>query len=146
MMNKNKVFRMWAKSLCFIAVALWVAAPAWAAPPGEPPGEPTVGHDRLRIAVEGMTCGGCAKRLEKVLTAVDGVRTASVDLEKKQATISCLGSVTDEMITRAVVDAGFQVDGLVRTPWAKPALSVLHVPEKVGVGQLFRRGRGLFGL
>ncbi|WP_430614056.1 heavy-metal-associated domain-containing protein [Flavobacterium sp. JP2137] len=39
--------------------------------------------------VEGMTCAlGCAKLIESKLAALDGVKSAKVDFETKQATVS----------------------------------------------------------
>ncbi len=38
--------------------------------------------------IHGMTCQGCRKHVEELLSEVEGVSSASVDLEKKQARIS----------------------------------------------------------
>lgn len=38
--------------------------------------------------IEGMTCAiGCAKTIEKELTELDGVQKATVDFDKKEATV-----------------------------------------------------------
>ena len=41
------------------------------------------------FSIEGMTCEiGCAKTIEKELNGLDGVEKATIDFEKKSATIS----------------------------------------------------------
>jgi len=41
------------------------------------------------FSIEGMTCEiGCAKTIEKELSGLDGVQKATIDFEKKSATIS----------------------------------------------------------
>ncbi len=35
--------------------------------------------ETLRIAVAGMSCGGCEERLESALSRIDGVRSVSAD-------------------------------------------------------------------
>mgnify|MGYP000070416056 CR=1 FL=1 len=62
-------------------------------------GEPIV------VGVEGMTCGGCSSRLEKVLRNADGVTAASVDLEGKTARVT--GAITDARVRELVTGAGF---------------------------------------
>lgn len=58
------------------------------------------------MVIEGMMCMHCKAHVEKALNAIDGV-TATVDLENKTATIS--GDVADEVLTKAVTDAGYEV-------------------------------------
>lgn len=44
---------------------------------------------KASFTVDGMTCAvGCAKTIQKELSALEGVEKASVDFEKKLATIS----------------------------------------------------------
>ncbi len=61
---------------------------------------------RHEVDVQGMTCGGCAKRLDKVLRSVDGVTAVQVDHEAGQATV--FGSVSDADVRAAIVGAGFE--------------------------------------
>ena len=63
------------------------------------------------MIIEGMSCGHCSARVEKVLNALDGV-TAKVDLEAKTATIETEGKVSDEQLQAAVTDAGYDVVSL----------------------------------
>ena len=39
----------------------------------------------IKLKIEGMHCTGCSSRLEKVLNNTDGVESAAVSFEEKQA-------------------------------------------------------------
>lgn len=58
------------------------------------------------MVIEGVMCMHCKAHVEKALNAIEGV-TATVDLDSKSATIS--GDVADEVLTKAVTDAGYEV-------------------------------------
>ena len=60
------------------------------------------------MKIEGMMCMHCSGRVEKALNALEGV-TAKVDLDAGTATVEIAAGVTDEMLTKAVVDAGYEV-------------------------------------
>ena len=63
----------------------------------------------IKLKIEGMHCTGCSSRLEKVLNNTDGVESATVSFEEKQATITYNESQTDiEQIKQAIQDAGFK--------------------------------------
>ena len=64
-----------------------------------------------KMLIEGMMCGHCTGRVEKVLNAIEGV-SAKVDLEGKCAYVTANESVLDEVLTAAVVDAGYEVKGI----------------------------------
>ena len=42
---------------------------------------------RVELAVQGMTCGGCVRSIERKLSKVAGVEVAHVDLETGKATV-----------------------------------------------------------
>jgi mercuric ion binding protein len=58
--------------------------------------------------IEGMTCAmGCAKTIETKLSKMDGVQKATVDFDKKEATVNFDASVlTPETLTKAVETTG----------------------------------------
>ena len=58
------------------------------------------------VKIEGMMCPRCQAHVEKALNALPGV-TAAVDLEAGTATVQ--GNVTNESLTKAVTDAGYEV-------------------------------------
>lgn len=59
----------------------------------------------LLVGVDGMTCGGCSGRLERLLNGEEGVEAATVSLDDKLATIT--GSVSRERVVEIVTNAGF---------------------------------------
>lgn len=61
--------------------------------------------------VQGMTCGGCAKHVEKALRSVPGVASATVDLGK--GTVAVEGSASFEAMGAAVTEAGYEMATLV---------------------------------
>lgn len=63
----------------------------------------------IKLKIEGMHCTGCSSRLEKVLNNTDGVESATVSFEKKQAIIIYNESQTDiEQIKQIIQDTGFK--------------------------------------
>ena len=58
------------------------------------------------MTIDGMSCSHCSSRVEKALNALPGV-SATVDLEKKTATITMLSEISDESLKKAVEDAGY---------------------------------------
>lgn len=57
------------------------------------------------LMVEGMTCGGCARRVEAALRAVDGVEQATVDLAAARATVR--GTADPPTLIAALDAAGY---------------------------------------
>ncbi|MEG0177266.1 heavy metal translocating P-type ATPase [Anaerorhabdus sp.] len=60
------------------------------------------------ILIEGMSCGHCQARVEKALNAIDGVH-ATVDLASKSANIQLTKDVANEILKKAIEDAGYDV-------------------------------------
>lgn len=60
------------------------------------------------LDVEGMTCGGCAASVKRVVQQNTGAE-AEVDLDAKTVTLP--GSVDVDAATRAIEKAGFEVKG-----------------------------------
>jgi mercuric ion binding protein len=58
--------------------------------------------------IDGMTCEmGCAKTIEKELAGLDGVQKATVDFEKKMATVTFDKTVQNpESLTKVVQETG----------------------------------------
>ncbi|HJB78436.1 MAG TPA: copper chaperone CopZ [Candidatus Nosocomiicoccus stercorigallinarum] len=61
------------------------------------------------IKVEGMTCGHCKQSVETALNNLDGVQSATVDLENGDVTVTHEDSVTKETMSEAIEDQGFDV-------------------------------------
>ena len=55
--------------------------------------------------VDGMSCGGCLRHVEKALMSVPGVSSVQVDLTEKTAKVE--GEAPYETLARAVEEAGY---------------------------------------
>jgi Cu+-exporting ATPase len=62
----------------------------------------------ITLKVEGMMCQHCVKHVKEALEKLDGVQ-ATVDLDKKTATVMKPDSVSAEECKKAVIDAGYEV-------------------------------------
>lgn len=60
------------------------------------------------VVIEGMTCEHCKARVERRLNALDGV-SAKVNLKRKTAVVSMEKNVEDEVIKKAIENAGYEV-------------------------------------
>jgi len=67
----------------------------------------------VELKVEGMTCDGCVRAVESVLTRLEGVEAAHVSLEEGRARVPCdPGEVSVEAMTEAIGKIGFQATPL----------------------------------
>ena len=83
------------------------------APPGTsdvppPPLIPTpISGPSVKLAVDGMTCGNCVRKVTSALLAVPGVQSATADAESGRADVSVGPGVKPETLIKAVVQAGY---------------------------------------
>ncbi len=63
-------------------------------------------QEKTVLIVEGMMCEHCKARVEKALSAVDGVKSVTVDLAAKTATVT--GSADPAQLVKAVTEAGYE--------------------------------------
>jgi len=61
----------------------------------------------LDLAIEGMTCASCVRRVEKALAGVPGVSTAHVNLATERAHVAWQGDAADALLA-AVAKAGYE--------------------------------------
>ena len=99
--------------LKFFQPKFHTAPDAASALPAGPISEPSIeeGDDTAMkkiVTVEGMHCPHCQASVEKALSAVEGVTSAKVDLKKKTATVALSQDVADDVLMKAVADAGFE--------------------------------------
>ncbi len=91
-----------------------MSPPATAGAPGteHPPATPSAadpGDQRVTLAIGGMTCAACARRIEKALQRAPGVTDAVVNLATHQATvIYAPDEASLATLVAAVVDAGYR--------------------------------------
>lgn len=60
------------------------------------------------LLLDGMHCENCKNSVEKAINAIDGA-AAKVDLKKQTARVDLEHEVSDQVLTEAVVKAGYQV-------------------------------------
>lgn len=64
------------------------------------------------ISIEGMMCNHCTGTVQKALEAVEGVKAVTMSLEQKNATVELVSDVADDVLAKAVTDAGYEVKGV----------------------------------
>jgi len=64
------------------------------------------------IFIEGMMCMHCVAHVKKALSAIDGVLEVEVSLERKSAVVMLEKEVSNERLTEAIVEAGYEVVSL----------------------------------
>ncbi len=65
------------------------------------------GGRQIRLAVRGMTCASCVRRVERALSGVTGVESASVNLATEEASVTASG-VDVAALSAAVDGAGYE--------------------------------------
>lgn len=59
------------------------------------------------IAIDGMTCASCVRRVEKAISAVPGVASASVNLATEKANVQFSGKADLPNVMAAIIKAGY---------------------------------------
>ena len=63
--------------------------------------------DTQVFKVKGMTCGGCAKHVEKALRSVAGI--VQVDMDVPNGTAKVLGDAPFELLAERVANADYEL-------------------------------------
>jgi copper chaperone CopZ len=63
------------------------------------------------LKIEGMTCAGCAAKVEYVLGAVNGVQKVQVNLEKAEAEIQSKTTVSENTFAEALAPYKYRIAG-----------------------------------
>ncbi len=98
------------------------ASPAASGAPSAPAASPTStsaesGSGDVVLAIDGMTCASCVRRIEKSLAKVPGVREASVNLATEKAHVVFDPAIAGrEQFGAAVERAGYKVRALEALP------------------------------
>ena len=61
------------------------------------------------LKIEGMMCQHCVAHVTKALQGINGVTNVEVNLKKKTAVVEFSEDVSNETLTAAIVDAGYEV-------------------------------------
>ena len=90
--------------------------------PSAPAIERESGERSIELAISGMTCASCARRVERSLAKVAGVAVASVNLATERATVSYdTAIVAPDDLVAAVERAGYGAEELASTAPAPSA-------------------------
>lgn len=68
---------------------------------------------QMKITVKGMMCAHCEAHVKKELEAIDGVESATASHEENLVTITASKTVDEALIKAAVIDAGYEYEGIV---------------------------------
>lgn len=63
------------------------------------------------ITIEGMSCGGCSGRVEKLLNAIGGI-SAKVSHEDGKAFVELAKDIEDAVLINTIEGAGYKVTGI----------------------------------
>lgn len=63
---------------------------------------------KVEISISGMTCGHCAMSITKELNEVSGVTSVAVDHTTGKAVVEKTDSVTNDALSAAIEEAGYQ--------------------------------------
>ncbi|MCX2716178.1 copper ion binding protein [Helicobacter sp. MIT 21-1697] len=62
------------------------------------------------LSVSGMRCGKCVDKIEKFIGEIEGISLIDVNLEKSQVRVEFNAPATQELISEAILEAGFEID------------------------------------
>ena len=63
---------------------------------------------KVEISIEGMSCGGCTKRVEESLSEIEGVKNILVSLKKNKAFLEVPEDVSESLLKYKVKEAGYE--------------------------------------
>jgi Cu+-exporting ATPase len=95
------------------------------------PAAGAVASTTAELAIGGMTCASCVRRVEKALAKVPGVGQVSVNLATEKATVQAGTAVSREQLVAAVTKAGYEATFI--EPEAAPVAAPAHTGELVAV-------------
>ena len=67
---------------------------------------------KKEMLVSGMMCANCVRHVKNALEGVEGVSDVNVSLEEGKAVFTVTDAVSDDALTKAVTDEGYEVKGL----------------------------------
>lgn len=67
---------------------------------------------KIKVLIEGMSCGNCANHVTEALGELKGVSNVEVKLEEKFALIEAKNSIAEDIIKSAIDEAGYEVVGV----------------------------------
>ncbi len=64
---------------------------------------------RYNLIIEGMTCGHCSSKVQDVLSKMDGVASATVDLKNKTAMVSVITPIAEKDLDLVISNSGYKL-------------------------------------
>jgi copper chaperone CopZ len=68
----------------------------------------------INVSIAGMSCENCQRHVQEALAGLDGVTQVEVSLEAGTADVRAGLEVTDEQITEALDEEGYDVTAIAR--------------------------------
>lgn len=100
-MQASTVFALAAVAVIVLLAAVW--------PRGAAPRQAGAGGAAAQLKVDGMACGACSARVERIALQVEGVQDAVVHLEEGHARIVYdPARTTPAAVARRIASAGFK--------------------------------------
>lgn len=65
---------------------------------------------RVELNVSGMRCAKCVDKIEKFVGEIEGVSLIDVNLQDSKVIVEFELPATQELITEAILDAGFEIE------------------------------------
>lgn len=100
-------------------------------------------ENQLDLRIHGMTCAACQSHVERALTSVPGVSSASVNLMAHTARISAAHSVTEQQLIEAVHNSGYTASA---AHSATPDSAFHTGPSRLGLRALLALVAGTFAM
>ena len=67
---------------------------------------------KIKVLIEGMSCGNCANHVTEALSGLSGVSKVEVKLEEKFALIEAENTLAEDTIKSAIEEVGYEVVGI----------------------------------
>lgn len=67
---------------------------------------------KIKVLIEGMSCGNCANHVTEALSELSGVSKVEVKLEEKYALIEAENTLAEDTIKSAIEEVGYEVVGI----------------------------------
>lgn len=79
-------------------------------------GSMSVFAETVDVKVSGMVCSMCAQGIQKKFSSQESIKKLNVDMDNKVVTIEIKDgqTITDEVITKLIGEAGYNVAGITR--------------------------------
>ncbi|PIN93826.1 hypothetical protein COU54_01525 [Candidatus Pacearchaeota archaeon CG10_big_fil_rev_8_21_14_0_10_31_24] len=64
---------------------------------------------KLKLVIEGMHCASCASNIERSLNKIEGIKSVSISMMLKKATLEVEDNVSVDDVKNAISKSGYEV-------------------------------------